>query len=93
MRGLPAALPGFLNCDPIRVDQAIRRSDLRSLDSAIQSRVGDGFLVVALRWSAPSKRNPVRVARLPEHEVRGECEGPWPAMGDDVPRPEAAALR
>jgi hypothetical protein len=76
-----------LECDPIRVDQAIRRSDLRSLDSAIQSRVGDGFLVMALRWSASSKRNPVRVARLPEHEVRGECEGPKPAVDDNVPQP------
>jgi hypothetical protein len=50
VRGLPTTMPGFL-CDserPCRVSQALRRSDLRSLDSAVQSRVGDGFLVVRL---------------------------------------------
>jgi hypothetical protein len=31
-------------CGPYRAGQTIRRSDLRSLDSAVQSRVGDGFL-------------------------------------------------
>src|SRR5258708_1117485 len=30
-----------------RTSRAFRRSDLRSFDSAVQSRVGDGFLVVS----------------------------------------------
>ena len=61
-------------CDPSRVSQAIRRSDLRSLDSAVQSRVGDGFLAVRSDGSE-SQAQLDGVARLPEHEVRGECEG------------------
>jgi len=44
VRGLPTMTPGFP--DPNGPDQALHRSDLRSLDSAVQSRVGDGFLVV-----------------------------------------------
>ena len=62
--------------DPNGASQALHRSDLRSLDSAVQSRVGDGFLVVfPLDFRGCNKRNLIRVARLPEHEVRGDSEG------------------
>ena len=44
VRGLPTMTPGFP--DPNGPDQTVHRSDWRSLDSAVQSRVGDGFLVV-----------------------------------------------
>ncbi len=74
MRGLPTMTPGFSG--PKRASQALHRSDLRSLDSAVQSRVGDGFLVVfPLDFRGCNKRNLIRVARLPEHEVRGGSEG------------------
>jgi hypothetical protein len=74
MRGLPTMTPGFP--DPNGASQALHRSDLRSLDSAVQSRVGDGFLVVfPLDFRGCNKRNLIRVARLPEHEVRGGSEG------------------
>ena len=88
--GLCAAFPRrrlAFQCDPSRVNQTIRRSDLRSLDSAVQSRVGDGFLAVRSDGSESHRRNPLRVARLPEHEVRDESDGAGPAVDDDVPRP------
>jgi hypothetical protein len=55
LRGLPATTPGFfrvaltgsVHSGPYWAGQTIRRSDLRSLDSAVQSRVGDGFLAGA----------------------------------------------
>ena len=78
MRGLPATTPKVL---------AIRRSDLRSLDSAVQSRVGDGFLAVPLDLVRElNKCNPMEVARLPEHEVRGDCQGLKPTSDYGVPR-------
>ena len=79
MRGLPTMTPGFP--DPNGASQALHRSDLRSLDSAVQSRVGDGFLVVfPLDFRGCNKRNLIRVARLPEHEVRGDSEGRSPLV-------------
>ena len=108
MRGLPATLPGFSSTlagqlqvtlagvkprsHPCRVGQALRRSDLRSLDSALQSRVGDGFLVPVSRFRSRTEQvRPVEVARLPEHEVRDDCEGPRPAVDGNVPRFKGAA--
>jgi hypothetical protein len=38
-----------------------------------------------------NKCNPIEVARLPEHEVRGDCEGLKPAVDDDVPAVNYAA--
>jgi hypothetical protein len=74
MRGLPTMTPGFP--DPNGANQALHRSDLRSLDSAVQSRVGDGFLVLfPSRLSRAEQVQPDRIARLPEHEVRGDGEG------------------
>lgn len=65
---------------------AIRRSDLRSLDSAVQSRVGDGFLVCVSIQSRAEQVQPDSVARLPEHEVRDDCWGLKPTIGCAVPR-------
>jgi hypothetical protein len=69
VRGLPATTPGFCG------SQTFRRSDLRSLDSAVQSRVGDGFLACSRLESRVEQVQPDWVARLPEHEVRGDGEG------------------
>ena len=80
MRGLPTMTPGFP--DPNGANQALHRSDLRSLDSAVQSRVGDGFPVCLSIRSRAEQAQPVWVARLPEHEVRDDCWGLKPTVED-----------
>ena len=81
MRGLPATTPQVL---------AFCRSDLRSLDSAVQSRVGDGFLAVRSD-GAIRKRNPVGLPVFPSTKFAVNVRGSEPAVDDDVAAAEAAA--
>jgi hypothetical protein len=54
-------------------------------NSAVQSRVGDGFPVCLLKIESKTGATKL-VARLPEHEVRDDCWGPKPAGGYGVPQ-------
>lgn len=72
--------------DPYGVSQAIRRSDLRSLDSAVQSRVGDGLLV-RRSDGAIRKRNSMELPVFPSTKFAVNVRGSKPAVDGDVPRP------
>ena len=70
VRGLPATPPGFF-----MINQAHRRSDLRSVLPPYSRASATAFLFLPLETTRAETSATLRVARLPEHEVRGECEG------------------
>jgi hypothetical protein len=73
LRGLPATPPGL---------QALRRSGLRSVVPPYSRASATASLFLSRFKSRVKQVQPAAVARLPEHEVRDDCEGPKPTVDD-----------
>src|SRR6266852_6677502 len=83
VRGLPATTPGFsVRLWPRQFTVTLTGSAKRfvAVTCAVSippySRASaTAFLLASRLIRGPTKCNPIRIARLPEHEVRGDSEG------------------